>query len=141
MERGLEQLFILAAIIVAGLFELIARWLRERAGKNRPPVEAGAAEATEVADIAELADLEDALDRVEMDDVELPRREAFVPQVPPLPPAALMPSTQRSLPPLRPRRRRRTRRWLRHPLDARSGIVLMAILGPCRGLQAPHSDA
>jgi len=114
MERGFEQLFILAVIIFAGLVELIVRRQRGKAGKDRPPVEA--------------------------DDAELPGQGQGAPELPPPPPAA-MPSPPRSPPPLRPRRRRRARRWLTHPLDARSGIVLMAILGPCRGLQAPHSDA
>jgi type IV secretory pathway VirB10-like protein len=138
MERGLEQLFILAVIIFAGLVELIVRRQRGKAGKDRPPVEAGVAEVTEVADVADLADVEDALDLVEADDAELSGRGPVAPQLPP-PPAA-MPSPRRSPPPLRPRRRQRVRRWLTHPLDARSGIVLMAILGPCRGLQAPGSD-
>jgi hypothetical protein len=143
MERGFEQLFILAVIIFAGLVELIVRRQRGKAGKDRPPVEAGVAElteATEVADVADLADVEDALDLVEADDAELPGRGPVAPQLPPPPPAAAKPSPRRSPPPLRPRRRQRARRWLTHPLDARSGIVLMAILGPCRGLQAPGSD-
>jgi hypothetical protein len=148
MERGLvEELFILAAILFAGLVDLIVRWLRRKAGKDRPAVETGVAEVTEVtetADVADLADVENALDLFEADDAELPERGSVAPQVLPPPPSAAtpMPSTPRSPPPpLRPRRRRRVRRWLRHPLDARSGIVLMAILGPCRGLQAPDSDA
>jgi hypothetical protein len=141
MERGLEQLFILAVIIFAGLVDLIVRRLRGKAGKDRPPVEAGVAELTVVADVADLADVEDALDLVEADDAELPGRRPVGPKLPPAPPAAAMPSPRRSPPPLRPRRRQRARRWLTHPLDARSGIVLMAILGPCRGLQAPHGDA
>jgi hypothetical protein len=151
MERGFEQLFILAVIIFAGLVEAIVRRQREKAGKDRrkdrPPVERDVAEvteATEVADVADLADEEDALDLVEADDAELSGRRPVAPQLPPppRPPAATMPSPRRSPPPpLRPRRRQRVRRWLTHPLDARSGIVLMAILGPCRGLQAPHSDA
>jgi len=139
MERGFEQLFILAVIIFAGLVDLIVRRLRRKAGKDRPPVEAGVVEVTEVADVADLADVEDALDLVEADDAELPGRGPVAPKLPPPPPAAAMPSPRRS-PPLRPRRRQRARRWLTHPLDARSGIVLMAILGPCRGLQAPGSD-
>jgi hypothetical protein len=143
MERGFEQLFILAVIIFAGLVELIVRRLRGKAGKDRPPVETGVAEVTEVADVADLADVEDALDLAEADDAELPGRGPVAPQLPPPPPlpAAAMPSPRRSPPPLRPRRRQRARRWLTHPLDAPSGIVLMAILGPCRGLQAPGSDA
>jgi hypothetical protein len=141
MERGFEQLFILAVIIFAGLVELIVRRLRGKAGKDRPPVETGVAEVTEVADVADLGDVEDALGLVEADDAELPGRGPVAPQLPPpRPPAATMPSPRRSPPPLRPRRRQRARRWLTHPLDARSGIVLMAILGPCRGLQAPGSD-
>jgi hypothetical protein len=146
MERGLEQLFILAAILFAGLVDLIVRWLKAKAGKDRPVVETEVAEVravTEAADVADLADVENALDLFEADDAELAERESVAPQVLPPPPAAAtpMPSTRPSPPPLRPRPRRRVRRWLRHPLDARSGIVLMAILGPCRGLQGPHSDA
>jgi hypothetical protein len=148
MERGLEELFILAAMLFAGLVDLIVRWLRRKAGKDRPAVETGVGavtEVTETADVADLADIEEALDLVEADDVEPPGREPVVPQLPPPPPPAAtpMPSTRRSPPPppLRPRHRRRVRRWLRHPLDARSGIVLMAILGPCRGMERASFSA
>jgi len=109
MDRGFEQLVILVAIIVAGIADLIVRWMRRKAGKDQPPV---------VADVP----------------VE--------PQLPPPEPAPVsvsFPPRSPSLP-VRRRRRHRAHRWLTHPLDARSGIVLMAILGPCRGLQAPHSD-
>lgn len=115
MERGFEQFFVLVAIIIAGVADLIVRWIRRKAGKDQPPV---------VADVSDVADAAEAPGPAEED--YTPVSVSFPQRSPPLT--------------VRRRRRHRAHRWLTHPLDARSGIVLMAILGPCRGLQAPHSD-
>ncbi|MEX2155201.1 MAG: hypothetical protein WD825_17780 [Gemmatimonadaceae bacterium] len=124
MERGFEQLFVLAAILLAAMVDLFVRWLRGKTRKDQP---AGAAGVEEEVVLVEEADTELP--------EELPEQEPVEPQLPPPPPPAPRPSPP---PPVRTRRRHRARRWLKHPTDARRGIVLMAILGRCRGLEAPY---
>jgi len=147
MERGFEQLFVLAAILLAAMVDLFVRWLRGKTRKDQP------------SDVAALEEEEEMV-LVEEADTELPEQRPVEPQLPPPAPApkpsprpsspataAPMPS-QRPSPPARVRPHRRHRahrahrahRWLKHPIDARRGIVLMAILGPCRGLEAPYRD-
>ena len=129
MERGIEQLFILALIVLATLIDLFARWLRRKQGKDQP------------------AQVDEEPVFVEADDRERRARTRVEPELPPMMQpsvrASIVPSppAQRSTQPrtmVRPRRRDRARRWLTHPVDARRGIVLMAILGPCRGVDAPY---
>lgn len=128
MERGFEQFFVLAAILLAALVDLFVRRLKKKAGKDQP------------ADVEEEAVLvEEEAMLVEEDDSKLHAPEMEEPQLAP----ARLPSPRPSPPPAvgMPRRRQRARRWLTHPADARLGIVLMAVLGPCRGLETPRSDA
>ncbi|MEX2111224.1 MAG: hypothetical protein WD802_11500 [Gemmatimonadaceae bacterium] len=134
MERGLEQLIIIVAIILAGVLDLILRWLKGRQRRDEP-VDAGADDEHVV--LLEEADIELPAD------FQLPE-EAMVEGrlTPPPPPPAPEPVISRRPPPppaIRPRRV--ARRLLPHPLDARRGIVMMTVLGPCRGLQPPDSDA
>ena len=133
MERGLELLFFVAVMLLAGLLDAVVRWLKGRAERDRPPA----------------VDGEPVV--VEDDDRGLVERPWVEPELLPAPPAAARfspASTQPEAPPPRPprlppppgRRRRRGGRWLRHAAEARRGMVLMAILGPCRGLETPRRD-
>jgi hypothetical protein len=128
MERGFEQFFIFAVVLFAALVDLIVRSVRRKTREDQRADVAGVEEAG----------VDEELVLLEEVDTELSEEEPAEPQPPPPP----LPSP-RSSPPMavRPRRRHRARRWLKHPIDARRGIVLMAILGTCRGLQAPHGDA
>lgn len=135
MERGFEQIFVLVAIVLAALFDLLVRWLKKKAGKDRP---------------ADVTDVDEELVLVEDANKEFPEQWPEEPQVPsppapapaPAPPEPVPVLSPRPSPPtaVRPRRRHRARRWLKHPSDARRGIVLMAVLGPCRGLEAPDRN-
>ena len=122
MERGSELLIVLFVLLLAAL-DLLARWLRGKTQLDQP---AGAAGGEE-----EVVSAEEA-------DTELPERAPAAPRLPPAaPPPPLRPP--RPAPPTtaRPRRPHRARRWVKDPIDARRGIILMTILGPCRGLEAP----
>jgi hypothetical protein len=132
MERGLEQLIIIVAIILAGVLDLILRWLKGRQRKDQP-VDAGADDEQVV--LLEEADIELPADIQLPEEAMVERR--LTPPPPPPPPAPAPPPPP--LPAIRPRRV--ARRLLPHPLDARRGIVMMTVLGPCRGLQRPDSDA
>ena len=134
MELRFEPLFVVGAILVAAMFDLLVRWLTGKTAKARPP------------------EVDTALMFVQEDDTDMLEDGLGEPHEAPVspPPASLSPASSsphvplsRSLPPapgLR-RRRQRGRRWLEHPTDARRGIVLMAVLGPCPGLETPRRDA
>lgn len=122
MER-FEQLFILAVVVFAALVDLIVRSVRRKTRKDQR---------------ADVAGVDEELVFVEGVDSELSEEGPAERQLPPPPLPSPRFSQQMAV---RPRRRHRARRWLKHPLDARRGIVMMTILGPCRGLQPPDSDA
>jgi hypothetical protein len=128
MERGFEQFFIFALVLFAALVDLIVRSVRSKTRRDQRADVAGVEEAGVDEELVLLAEA----------DTELSEEEPAEPRLPPPP----LPSPGSSPPmAVRPRRRHRARRWLKHPLDARRGIVMMTILGPCRGLQPPDSDA
>jgi hypothetical protein len=134
MERGFEQLFIIAAVILAGVFDLLVRWRKSRQRKDAP------ADASRYDQNPVL--VEEEADSGLPSDIELSGEELVERGVPPpLPPPARVPVVSRrpAPPPIRPRRV--SRRLLVNPLDARRGIVMMTILGPCRGLERPDSEA
>ena len=114
MERGSELLIALVVILMAAL-DLLVRWLKGKMQHDQPAGAAGVEEA----------------------DTELLERPPAKPQLPPAAPPPPPSQPPGSPPTARPRRPRPARRWLNDPIDARRGIVLMTILGPCRGLQAP----
>jgi hypothetical protein len=97
----MEQLLLLAAILLLALLDLIARAVRKsQAGQVPQDAEPGSGPIAEV-----------------------PRPEEFPVPARPAPPRAPLPAPVRR--PARPSL---------GPGDARRGIVLMTILGPCRGL-------
>jgi hypothetical protein len=126
MEWSLERLFFPAVVLLLMLGDMLIRWAKRKVQEDRPK-----------------ADVE--AETVFVEDEELP------PELPEPAPAELLPPVQRppqplplraaELPPPAPRGRRRRpqrgHRWLKDPLDARRGIVLMTILGPCPGMQGP----
>jgi hypothetical protein len=128
MEWSLERLFLPAVVLVLMLVDMLSRWAKRRVQEDRPKADAEA-------------------------ETELVEDEELLPELPEPAPVELLPPVQRPLqlqplpatelpPPVsrahraRRRRRQRGRRWLKDPLDARRGIVLMTILGPCPGMQA-----
>lgn len=151
MERGLEQLFLLAAVLLAALFDLVVRWVR-RAGRPphasgmavdaSRPGEAGGA-APPGADGWRFPEERGAATvrsggaaprrRVEtprIDDTASGRRVARSVEAARLRPAAVRSSEAA------PRRRLRN-----DPGVLREAIVLMAILGPCRAIDPPRGEA
>ena len=151
MERGFEQLILFAFILLAGVFDLLVRWLKSRRQKDgrvdasrydENPVLVEEEADFELSDDVELFDRElsgeELIERGLADEEVAERR--VPPPVPPLPvPVPVV--TRRPAPPEPSRPRRVSRRLLTGPLDARRGIVLMTILGPCRGLERADSDA
>ena len=121
MERGLEQLLVIAAIILAGVFEVLVRWVKSLQRKDAP-VDASRYDENPVL-VDEDADFELPADVELPTDIKLTGEELV----------------ERAPPPSRPRRV--SRRLLASPLDARRGIIMMTILGPCRGLERPDSEA
>lgn len=124
MERGFEQLFVLAAILLAAMVDLFVRWQRGKTRRDQPADDAG---------------VEEDMVFVEEADTELPEQEPVEPQLP-APARARPPAPRPSPPPPVGRGRHHAHRWLKHPIEPRRGIVLMTILGPCRGLEPPHGD-
>lgn len=124
-ERGFEQLFLFVAILIAALVDLSVRWLRRKQGSTLPP---------EVEDDV-LMDEQDEGGWVEV-------REIKPQPLPAPPPISGTPASAafKSLPPRTPKERSQRepiRHWLKHSSQARRGIILMEILGPCRGLERP----
>ncbi|MGQ0715281.1 MAG: hypothetical protein ACT4PJ_16400 [Gemmatimonadaceae bacterium] len=135
MERGFDQLFIVVLILLAALFDLFARWLKRKTAATQPaPVE----------DDLVLVEEDDEIAWLERERAE-PLRQLPL-SLPPsvqAPPAFKAPAAaarrgaaERRAPPVGSPPRRRRRGWLETPADARRGIVVMTILGPCRGLKA-----
>jgi hypothetical protein len=125
MERGAEQLVILVVVIAFSLFDLAMRWLKRRAGGPvaAPPEVEGDDEAWTIPDIAVPSP----------PSVPLPsgrERSGPVPQrvVTFADPESRRPSRG---PVVAPIRRSRIVRLG----GARRGVVLHAILGPCRALE------
>jgi hypothetical protein len=126
MDRGYEQLFLFVAILIAALIDLSVRWLRRKQGPPQGP------------------EIEDEILIDERDEGEwLEVREIKPQPVPAPPPPTISTPTSGALQSLKPRapkvrpRREPIRHWLTHPSQARRGIILMEILGPCRGLERP----
>lgn len=119
----MEQWLFFAIFVAIGLFNLLGRWLKrrmqEQARQNAPP-EPPAPRFPEV----------------EIREIPAPRR---MPAAPPPEPV---------VPPVRvPARRSAVREIARVPTrlggqtDLRRAIVLMSVLGPCRGLESEGPDA
>ena len=145
-DLNFEQLFILAALLLAGLVNLVLDWLRNR-GRTAQPQHRDE-------DLAE--DL--AVEEEELDPAEAMQREraaevppGLYPARVPVPPPPRAPSGQgatpsvvpRVSPPRSPARSPRGQRRHRRidPREARRGVVLMTILGPCRGVEPPAGNA
>ena len=138
MEFNFEQLYVVLLIILFSLADLFMRWVRRKYRQATPeeveqeavPIEQQAPSIEEeAASIEGMSSIEEGVASIE---VEEPARTRPLPTRPPVatpPPPAPSPS---------PRARRtgagRGTRWLA-PGDARRGIVLMTVLGPCRGLE------
>jgi hypothetical protein len=159
MERGFEQLVILLLVILATLLDLVVRWIKKRNRRDEPPVYHDETVAAEDA-AAEPWESEWQLPLPEAPLPETPPREALPPEAPPpeAPPPEVPPQEapgrevsirpQSRVAPTQPRTRmlparevpRLRRRLLERPGDARRAIVLMAVLGPCRALDAASRD-
>jgi hypothetical protein len=108
----MEQLILIAIVLLVGLVNAIVRWLRQRTPTTPPPEPLPLPEApsspprTQLPPAARLV---------------VPANEAAVPAVRPAPPVAP------------PRRVPSSRRVLGRRSELRRAIVAMTILGPCRG--------
>ena len=128
-----ERLFILLLFGIPVLVSLASRWLRWRQGQvRRPGSPAGGPVAGKLPEEPPPSPWPPrpapALRRVEP-----PRAILAEPPVPPERPEG--PPLPRTFGP--PRRRARNQGLFRTPADARRAIVLMSVLGPCRGLDPP----
>lgn len=133
MEVRLEQLVILALVVVVTLADLFLRWVRRKAGTDGR---------------GDSADIEGELVFDEEADGEVRGPVWRAPEIRPAQALPPTPSPRQPPPaPIRfspvmqpvtpgPSRRGGARRWLRDSGEAKRGIVLMAVLGPCRGMEA-----
>jgi hypothetical protein len=131
MERDFGQLILVAVFILAGLFDLFVRGRKGRARRDAPPQD------------------DEELPFVEEDDTGLeepgriePRPPLAAPErdAPPARAPARAPEPPRPPQPRDRPHRRRGRHWPMDRTDARRGIVLMTVLGPPRGLEAPPGN-
>ena len=125
MERGLDQLLLFALILIAGIFDLLIRWARRKRGTP-----------SEAEDEGELVVVEsDSGEYLEVRPIEPPpSRPVLRPSPKPSKPAPV--KSERPVPKRAQRApRERHHQWLRNRSDARRGIVLMEVLGPCQGLR------
>ena len=112
----LEQILVVAVLVLAPLLNVLVRVLRRRFAGPAPP-ESGP-EAPE------------APARVRMVSSALGAQRGQAGGIPPSVPQPPLTEV------LRPRRRPKVR--IGSAREARRGIVLMAVLGPCRGLEPPR---
>ena len=158
----MDQLIFVAIFLLAALADLLVRWMR---GKTKEPESDGELvvfeeDAESEAEREWLAQQEAAQQRLEEERAEqqqteqrrleqraerqrLERKPEPVPAELPPPPIrapaleeiVVRRPAREAAPPPPSRRRARARRWVTGPSSARQGIVLMTILGPCRGLE------
>ena len=134
-DLSFEQLFILAVLLVAGLVNLVRDWLRAR-GRTALPRDRDQDVAIE-----EELDLSEVLWPERTAELPPEREPARMPVLPPSPrPMPLVVAPVSPLrPPVRSVQRRRLHRRI-DPREARRGVVLMTILGPCRGMEPPSRN-
>jgi hypothetical protein len=122
---SIEQLIFLLLFLLVPLFNLVARWLKRRTGAGAPPPEEAVAEP-------------------EPPPRRLPPRIVLAepvetpPPMLPSPPPPPRPAARPAPPPVPSRRRPLL--GLRGPEDVGRAVVLMAVLGPCRGLELHGAD-
>jgi hypothetical protein len=151
----MEQLIVVLMVLAFSVGDIVVRWLKKRAEGNPPPgvpqrrnepVDVLDEEAEEEPDWFEVLRQQQESEREPM--IVFPREEAPAPPPPPpeeaprrlvpvesTQPARGLPSGGVPQPTPVARRVVPVRSWLRSPTDARKGIVLLHVLGPCRGLE------
>lgn len=153
----MEQLIVVLMVLAFSVGDIVVRWLKKRAEGNPPPgmprprdePVAMEEEADEEPDWFEVLRQQQEEEREPM--ILFPREEAPPPPPAPKPveeaPRRLVPvesteparglvsGARRTMPRPVTRRAVPVREWLRSPSDARKGIVLMNVLGPCKGLE------
>ena len=141
-DLNFEQLFILAMVLLAGLLNFVLNWMRHRGRTAQPQ-----ARHEDLAVDEEEIDLGDAMRREPAAASPRVPDAARVPMPVTLPAPATRPTDLRPqvviLPP-RPQAGSPDGRRLRRridPSEARRGVVLMTILGPCRGVEPPGGAA
>jgi hypothetical protein len=109
-----EQLFVLAAVVLVALFNFVRQILAQR----RRPAEVP-------------------------QDVPAEEEVVATGRFPAVPPRVARPEPRRiplsAAPPAPSERPRRSRRLFAGRRDARRGIVLVTVLGPCRGIESPSA--
>ena len=138
-DGNFEQLIILAVVALAWLVNFVLDLVRSR-GRPAPPQDREADLTLEEQEIA----LPEVL-RERASEAALPAPEARSAE--PRRPIVVVPAAPSARPPVAARRpaarlpeRGRVRRRI-DPVEARRGIVLMTILGPCRGVEPPPNGA
>jgi len=115
---SIEQLILLALFVLVPLVNLLARWVRRRTEPGeRPP--------------------EEAKQEPEPVPFRLPPR-ILVPT--PVEPRRVEPPRPAAPTPPPGLRRRGPMLQLSGPADVRRAVMLMAVLGPCRGLESPGAE-
>jgi hypothetical protein len=162
-DLNFEQLVILAVLLLAGLVNFVLDWLRKRGRTAQPQGrdEELAVDEEEIHLAEEMGGPEPPRVPVTLPAPETrsadARRQVVVPVTMPdsrrgsLAPSPLSAPAQRAtpsvpprVPPPRSRARSPESRRLRRridPSEARRGVVLMTILGPCRGVEPPAGNA
>ena len=137
----MEQLIFVAIFLLAGLGDLLIRWLRKKEGGRDPK------SRDELVILEDAEAVPDEEEEVWFEPRPMERPPEPVKAEPPLIRAlsleeiaarhVAVPAVQsravRTAP--LPARRARPRRWIAGPVSARQGIVAMTILGRCRGLE------
>jgi hypothetical protein len=142
-----DQLVLIALVLAAALVDLFVRWARRKMQppgqgpaeprEEEPPPELEWFEDEAAAAERELREAERAAQQRAARQRELQQRAVEPPVQPARAPALEEVMVRRPAVPatVAKRRRARARRWIAGPSSARRGIVLMTVLGPCRGLE------
>jgi hypothetical protein len=133
-DGNFEQLIILAVVVLAWLVNFVLDIVRRR-GRPAPPQER---EEDVAVDDQEIDHTEVMRERAA--EAERPARERSADARPMVVVAPAVPSVRAPVAARRPATRLPERARLRRRIDAveaRRGVVLMTILGPCRGLEPP----
>lgn len=135
-DVSFEQLVILAIFLLVGLVNFIVDLLRKRGRTAQPQTrEQDVAIEEEELDLSEVLWPERA---TELPPEREPAR-GLVPPPPPRPMPPVVAPVSPPRPPVRSVQRRRLHRRI-DPREARRGLVLMTILGPCRGMERPGAN-
>jgi hypothetical protein len=146
---GREQLVLLALVVFIALIDLVSRWARGRSREPEPTytreepaytqeepayTEDEPVYTEEEPAYSDEPAHDDAPVFTVQDEPEWLRSRRAKLERPPLRARAVPPQPAPVTPVYSPIRSARRSHWLRHPANARKAIVMMTVLGRCRGL-------